>query len=193
MLKFLYNNSHYCTGGNSLWIVTRGKIDTLTCMSFDFLQRRRKLNNSETTGQLPWIHRDDFNIINGTRTNFSVRRLPLSKLTRFFSLQPLLNRILEVRSRYISRCDTGDSIDQTLPFVSQLFVFLPSFFLLFLYFFFFLRTHPLVDKCVLKGNIVTTIYFERHTYINLGQLRSLNETEIVIMILYRNIYKNINF
>lgn len=83
----------------------------------------------------------------------------------FFPLQPLLNRILEVRSRYISRCDTGDSIDQTLPFVSQLFVFLPSFFLLFLYF--FSRTHPLVDKCVLKRNIVTTIYFERHTYVNL--------------------------
>lgn len=108
-----------------------------------FQQLRRKLNNSEPTTQLRWNHRDDFNIINGTGfvsagTNFSARRLPLSKLTRFF-LRPLLNRILEVRPRYISRWHRElDRPHSTLHFV-ELFAFLLSSLL-----FFFCLSHYLL-------------------------------------------------
>lgn len=130
-------------------------------MSFDFLQRRRKLNNSETTGQLPWIHRDDFNIINGTRTNFSVRRLPLSKLTRFFSSPTSLEQ--DIRSpislhftlwhRWLNRPNV------TLRFPTFCFssFFLPSFSL----FFFLARTHSLISvfwKEICNDDLFRTSY-----------------------------------
>lgn len=129
-----------------------------------FQQLRRKLNNSDPATQLRWNHRDDFNIINGTGfvsagTNFSARRLPLSKLTRFF-LRPLLNRILEVRPRYISRWHRElDRPHSTLHFV-ELFAFLLSSLLFFS--FFFLSLALLTDRCVLRENVVTTAYFDRH-------------------------------
>lgn len=129
-----------------------------------FQQLRRKLNNSDPATQLRWNHRDDFNIINGTGfvsagTNFSARRLPLSKLTRFF-LRPLLNRILEVRPRYISRWHRElDRPHSTLHFV-EFFAFLLSSLLFFS--FFFLSLALLTDRCVLRENVVTTAYFDRH-------------------------------
>lgn len=159
-------------------------------MSFDFLQRRRKLNNSETTGQLSvnpswWFqyHKwDEF--FSATAATFEIDSF-------FFPLQPLLNRILEVRSRYISRWHrwlNRPNVTLRSPTFCFSSFFLPSFSL---FFFFFPRTH---HSCVISvfsqeilwqrfiSNVIRTS--------NREQFRSWNETEIVIMILYK-VFKSI--
>lgn len=165
----MINSYAYRADSNSFSFSRRGACwhearSTRLPVTRKFQQLRRKLNNSEPTTQLQWNHRDDFNIINGTGfvsagTNFSARRLPLSKLTRFF-LRPLLNRILEVRPRYISRWHRKlDRPHSTLHFV-ELFAFLLSSLLFFS--FFFLSLALLTDRYVLRENVVTTAYFDRH-------------------------------
>ena len=84
---------------------------------------------------IPWRnHRDDFNITNGTglvsaETNFFARRLPLSKLTRFFSPTSPEQDIRSPTSLHFRLTPRARST--TLPSVSSscLYFFLPSFFL----------------------------------------------------------------
>lgn len=180
------NSLHYCTGGNFfLGIVTGGRIDTLTCMSFDFLQRRRKLNNSETTGQLSVNPSWWFQYHKWGQDEFFCATAATFEIDSFFfpPLQPLLNRILEVRSRYISRWHrwlNRPNVTLRSPTFCFSSFFLPSFSLFFLF-----SSHASLTWVIsvfsqeiswwrFISNVIRTS--------NREQFQSWNETEIVIMI-----------